>query len=217
MVVQYKICRKCGIDKAFDKFAKNKTKKDGIGSWCLECCRVEAAKRYAEYPDRIKATNRKSDKKNWGRKYEGIKKWAKDNPERWRELQRKSYKKHAEARKRQTNEYRQANPVPSDIVRDRKRRWMQTNKHRHAAIQRGRDAMKLRATPIWSDKSLIVGIYAEAARRTAETGVDHQVDHIVPLKSKIVCGLHVPWNLQLLTKSENSRKNNKLLENVVCA
>ena len=48
--------------------------------------------------------------------------------------------------------------------------------------------------------------YAEAERRTRETGIEHNVDHVVPLGSPVICGLHVPWNLQVLTRVENSKK-----------
>lgn len=43
-----------------------------------------------------------------------------------------------------------------------------------------------------------------------------EVDHIVPLTHTKISGLHAPWNLQLLTRSENARKSNKLDEDVIC-
>lgn len=60
-----------------------------------------------------------------------------------------------------------------------------------------------RATPKWSDLSVIRQFYDNCPK-------DMTIDHIVPLRSKIVSGLHVVWNLQYLTASENSRKHTKL-------
>ena len=52
-------------------------------------------------------------------------------------------------------------------------------------------------------------MYKEAQRLTKVTGEQYDVDHIIPLKGAAVCGLHVPWNLQVLKHADNMRKSNK--------
>lgn len=62
---------------------------------------------------------------------------------------------------------------------------------------------KKRRLPKWLSIDDVLPIYALASK----WGLT--VDHIVPLNGKNISGLHVPWNLQLLSRSENSRKRNK--------
>lgn len=72
------------------------------------------------------------------------------------------------------------------------------------------------ATPQWltrADKRAIKSFYLEAMRLTQSTGIEHHVDHIIPLTNDAVCGLHVPWNLQVLTATENIKKANRILQN----
>jgi hypothetical protein len=71
--------------------------------------------------------------------------------------------------------------------------------------------MKINATPIWLTaihKAQIQEMYDVAIAKTMQIGIKHDVDHIVPLLHDLVSGLHVPWNLQILTASENRQKSN---------
>jgi len=93
------------------------------------------------------------------------------------------------------------------------RKWLQNNLDKHAATQGKRRASKLNATPIWltdSHKLHIECKYSLAAMLSKNTEEQYHVDHIVPLKGKKVCGLHVPWNLQVIPAKENLRKSNKV-------
>lgn len=68
------------------------------------------------------------------------------------------------------------------------------------------------ATPKWANLQKMEEFYIEARRLTETTDISYQVDHIIPLSSNVVCGLHCEDNLQILTAEENNKKNNKLLE-----
>jgi len=70
------------------------------------------------------------------------------------------------------------------------------------------------ATPPWlsrKQKSEIRQLYQIAMTMTQTTGEQYVVDHIIPLQGETVCGLHVPWNLRVITQEENLKKSNKLL------
>lgn len=89
------------------------------------------------------------------------------------------------------------------------------NPHLKLAEKAKRRATKLSATPSWltsEDFWLIREVYSISKLRTTMTGTDWEVDHIVPLQGKNVCGLHVPLNLQVITAHENRTKGNRYKE-----
>lgn len=72
-----------------------------------------------------------------------------------------------------------------------------------------RRAGKKNATPKWMDKAAVEAIYAKAQKFMELTGEPFHVDHIVPLTSDLVCGLHWEGNLQILSGFDNLSKGNK--------
>jgi hypothetical protein len=100
---------------------------------------------------------------------------------------------------------------PAVEKRKHKRKYKKKNPEIYRVLVNSRRRRLKDACPLWitaDDKRRIREMYAGAALFTKNTGVKYEVDHIIPINSDDVCGLHVPWNLQVLTKSENGHKSN---------
>jgi hypothetical protein len=97
-----------------------------------------------------------------------------------------------------------------DAEAKRYKDWASANRHKRTASQMLRDASKKNATPPWSKADDIARVYAVCDRVTKRTGITHHVDHIVPLVSDKVCGLHVFHNLAVVTAKENQSKSNRM-------
>lgn len=117
-------------------------------------------------------------------------------------------------RQRASEWYNNNKNDPVYIVKSKQRfkDWLQGNLEKHAAKEARRRATKLQATPKWLSEQQLADINTEYALSkwcSEVMGIKYHVDHIVPLKGKKVCGLHVPWNLQVIPAKENIIKGNK--------
>lgn len=88
--------------------------------------------------------------------------------------------------------------------------WRTANPEKVSAYKSRYRASKLKATPIWANTTKIEEFYYTANMLGMHTGDWYHVDHIVPLQSKRVCGLHCEHNLQVLLGVDNICKNNRL-------
>jgi len=100
-------------------------------------------------------------------------------------------------------EWRAKNP---EAQKEISRRYRENNKEKILVRNRQRAIAEVTAIPLWANKKAITEIYMAARKVTKETGVEHHVDHIIPLRGKTVCGLHVESNLQIITKEANLKK-----------
>lgn len=114
-----------------------------------------------------------------------------------------------EAAKRNREKVRAWKAANPEREKERQRRYLEQNRDKLRAKWNKRRADRLRATPPWADAKAIEAVYLEAARLTRETGIRHEVDHVVPLRGRSVCGLHVPWNLRPIPAAENASKLNR--------
>jgi hypothetical protein len=218
------VCKKCNVDKPLDEFQMDKRRNKHYGT-CRKC-RVkaqndrrlanidESRKKTREYlqvwraknPEKVAATNKKYDEKNRDKRSEYAKQYRKANPEKVKADQAKWAKANPEKIKayarKAGNAWHERNP---EYLKEH----YKANKERYVAARARRRAAQDSATPSWLtaiDKAMIQEMYDVSEARYIQTGIKHHVDHIVPINGKGVAGMHVPWNLQVITAHENLSK-----------
>ena len=203
-----KLCTKCKEAKpaTAEFFSPNRHLLSGLNSWCRKCSTAaclarqkanpEAAAARARAwdmvnPEAVRAKNRARAQANPGKKNASLAAWRQANPEK--------AKAHSAAWCRTNPEKAKAKAAA----------WQKANPVYFAAHSKKRHAAKLQAIPKWFDEAKVLAIYARAAEKTKATGIPHHVDHIVPLQSPLVSGLHWHKNLRVLTAKKNAVKGNR--------
>lgn len=182
-----KTCYKCGQQKPLDAFSVDRSRPDGRHSRCRDCRRSH----YQENREEAAEASRK---------------YYVENKQHHDELSRAYYHQHRAERAAKMAEWYAKN---REAVAKAGKAWREDNHPRKAASRAKQRAIQLSTTPAWADLEMIRSVYEDAARLTEETGIRHEVDHIVPLNSEVVSGLHVEFNLQVITRSQNRSKANK--------
>ena len=129
--------------------------------------------------------------------------WCKANPEKKTARAKAWYEANREKSIANTKAWRKAHP---DICKAYRKAWDKANPEKNTIKKAERRAAIKQRTMAWSDLEAIEAIYAKARHLTKVTGVRHEVDHYYPLRGKLVSGLHVETNLQVLTRRANQLK-----------
>lgn len=180
-------CTRCGELKPISDYVKNSSSADNIGNWCYVCRK--------EWRERNSAMLRESKASHYRK-----------NLEQNRAKSRERATMNKEAANLRSKKWREAN---RDKRKEVANNWVRRNKD-YACAQAGkRRSAKLNATPAWANEFFIREVYRLARTRAKLTRVNWHVDHVVPLRSKIVCGLHCEHNLAVIPADQNHRKSNR--------
>lgn len=189
-----KRCHKCKEAKQLDAFGRSSSSKDGRQAACREC--KSAYYRAAADAYRSRNAERYAAQKDVIRERTRAYYWADPAPRR------------AVSRARYASLPGAEKTLAAQKAAERDREFPAQAAAR-VAIRRAR---LRRAVPQWLTKeqhAAIKSFYESAEALGMLLGEWHHVDHIVPLGGATVCGLHVPWNLQVLPAKENIRKLNR--------
>jgi hypothetical protein len=224
MTEEVKVCSKCEIAKSVSEFGPVKASKDGLNRRCRHCVLAgrdkENLKLWRENNKaRIRELGRLSEKRqlsdpNSPRSLRNKSQEAKDYHAAWYLLNREkvlaSCKERQASRKPEIQEYNRLHYIRNKARKAlTSRLWQQSNKDRVNALVSKYRAKKKLATPAWTDFEKVVSFYTSSHALGMLTGEWYHVDHIVPIQSEFVCGLHCEQNLRVITGKDNVTKGNR--------
>lgn len=184
-----KECSKCKRVKPLCFFPRHAGRNDGFDSQCKSC----KHDRYIANAEKERINSRERYARNIVALRIQQRAWWTANKEVSREASRN---------------WRKNNPDAQKIASGR---WTKEHPEKRAAAQSKRRTSQENRTPDWLTPEDFIKIefyYSLSEALRIATGIRHSVDHIVPLQGRSVSGLHVPWNLQVIPLSENSKKGN---------
>lgn len=186
-----KTCSRCQIEKPLSGFSTNGS--CGHHPVCKDCSAEKARLKRLTNGDHIQAIEAAKYIRNKTSMRKANTAYCESTKEHRSEIERARYIANSESIKARTKAYRAKHP-------EKIRAWNGT-----------RRADQQQAMPVWVSRHEINAIYSAASALWLASGEPHHVDHIIPLRHKLVCGLHVPANLQVLLGAENMRKSNKFV------
>jgi len=223
-----KVCKDCNKKLPLTNFYKTKRESGAVRylAVCKQCFGVRSA---VSYQKRRKANLKRAQEyreENKPRIQKYLRNWYKKNrkriierskayqslPERKRADQARNAKKYLEGREAIRARQNARNATPDGKLKQKTRylRHYASNKSYYAAKSLCGRVKRRTAKLPWVKYEDLRPWYEMAKDLSLKTGVKHVVDHIVPLKHRDVCGLHVPWNLQVIPELENLQKHNRL-------
>jgi hypothetical protein len=201
-----KPCSKCGVVKSYSDFHKAAKEKSGRKSACKTCLLADFERYRKTHPDRRKETVSQYYQRNSEKLHEKSLAWYASNLDRAKATRANWRRLNADKDRADVAKYQAANGAK---LKAAAKIWYANNKHLRNATSARYRASKLQATPRWADHEKIEEFYFAANFLSMVTGEWHHVDHVVPLQSALVCGLHVDANLQVIPGPENCSKCNR--------
>jgi hypothetical protein len=200
-------CSKCKVEKPLvTGFYKNAKCASGYDTVCKECkCSYQAVRR-TTFVEQEREYNRAYRQQNKEQISERRRAYRERNAEQIKVLKREYYLRNKAVIDAKNSEWQRNNP---ERVAKRNAKWKRSNPDK-VTIQTIRRLEHIkRATPAWANEFFIQEAYHIAKVRGEKVGGQWHVDHVIPLRGKLVCGLHVENNLQVIPAKANLLKNAK--------